>query len=276
MDVCHIFLGRPWQHDKSTVHDGRKNTYSFKHQNKFITLTPSPLPPKTETPQQKTNPPNKNPPNKKTLILSKAQLEKALEKRKPMCLLLLVEKGEAKEMEVHPKVAPIIQSFLDVFPNDLPIGLPPLQGIEHQINIMPGAPLPNNPAYRCNPQEAAELEKQINEFLSKGFVQESMSPCAVPVILVPKKDGTICMCIDFRAINNITVKYRYPIPRLDDLLDELHRATIFSKVDLRSRYHQIRVKPGDEWKIAFKRKGGLFEWKVMPFGLTNAPSHSCV
>ena len=151
--------------------------------------------------------------------MSKAQLENALEKRKPMFLLLLVEKGEAKEMEVHSNVAPIIQSFLVDFPNDLPTGLPPLREIEHQIDLMPGPPSPNKAAYRCNPQEAAELEKQINELLSKGFVQESISACAVPVILVPKKDGTMRMCIDCRAINNITVKYRYSIPRLNDLLN---------------------------------------------------------
>uniref|UniRef100_A0A2N9I824 CCHC-type domain-containing protein n=1 Tax=Fagus sylvatica TaxID=28930 RepID=A0A2N9I824_FAGSY len=125
------------------------------------------------------------------------------------------------------------KEYEDVFPNDVPSGLPPIRGIEHQIDFVPGATIPNRPTYRSNPKETKELQ---------------------------------------RAINNIMVKYRHPIPRLDDMLDELYGSCIFTKIDLKSGYHQIRMKAGNEWKTIFKTKYGLYEWLVMPFGLTNAPS----
>jgi hypothetical protein len=169
-------------------------------------------------------------------------------------------------------VSNLLQDYEDVFPKETPAGLPSFRGIEHQIDLIPGATLPNRPPYRTNPEETKEIQRQVQELLDKGFVHESLSPCVVPMILVPKKDGTWRMCVDCGAINNITVQNRHPIPRLDDMLDELSRSIIFTKIDLRSGYHQIRMKTGDEWKTAFITKFGLYEWLVMPFGLTNALS----
>ncbi|XP_015167660.1 uncharacterized protein [Solanum tuberosum] len=157
----------------------------------------------------------------------------------PYKLQWLSECGELREYEY-------------VFPNELPRGFPLLWGIEHQIDFVPGSQLPNKPAYRRNPKDTKELQRQVEKLLNKGYVKESMSPCVVPVLLVPKKDGTWRMCVDCRAINKITVKYGHHIPSLDDMIDELNVSCVFSKIDLRSGYHQIRMNPDNEWKTAFK------------------------
>ncbi|KAJ0534568.1 putative nucleotidyltransferase, Ribonuclease H [Helianthus annuus] len=256
MDACHILLGRPWQYDRRAKHDGFRNTYSFKKDGINITLAPS-------DPRKEPGQP----------VVSKSVFTTLLKSDPPQVIygLLLTEPNLSVSL-IPPQVQQLIAEYHDVFPDDIPAGLPLMRDIQHCIDFIPGASIPNKPAYRMNPTEFTELNRQVKELLEKGLIRESMSPCAVPALLVPKPNGTFRMCVDSRAVNKITVKYRFPIPRFDDLLDHLHGASIFSKIDLRSGYHQIRMRVGDEWKTAFKTRDGLYEWMVMPFGLSNAPS----
>jgi hypothetical protein len=153
-----------------------------------------------------------------------------------------------------------------------PEGLPPPRQFDHSIPLIQGAvPVQKRP-YKYAPTQKDELEKQIADMLRRGVIQPSNSPYASPVILVKKKDGGWRMCVDYRYLNTLTIKNKFPMPVVDELLDELKGSKFFTKLDLRSGYHQIRLTEGEEFKTAFKTHHGHWEFKVMPFGLTNAPA----
>jgi hypothetical protein len=166
---------------------------------------------------------------------------------------------------------PVVRDYVDVFPEELP-GVPPERQVEFRIDLVPGATPVAKAPYRLAPPEMKELFDQLQELLGKEFIRPSSSPWGAPTLFVKKKDGSQRMCIDYRELNKRTVKNRYPLPRIDDLFDQLQGASWFSKIDLRSGYHQMRVREADIEKTAFRTRYGHYEFVVMPFGLTNAPA----
>ncbi|GJR49852.1 putative reverse transcriptase domain-containing protein [Tanacetum coccineum] len=175
------------------------------------------------------------------------------------------DKSEGKQI----KDVPIVRDFPDVFPEDLP-GLPSARPVEFQIDIIPGAAPVAQALYRLAPSKMKELSKQLQELSDKGFIRPSSSPWGAPVLFVKKKDGSFRMCIDYCELNKLTVKNRYPLLRIDDLFDQLYGSSIYSKIYLRSGYHQLRVREQDILKTAFRTRYGHYEFQVMPFRLTNA------
>ncbi|GJP73154.1 hypothetical protein CLOP_g3892 [Closterium sp. NIES-67] len=179
----------------------------------------------------------------------------------------------AKQCEaVPPNLADLIRKYPEIFLDDLPTGLPPSRPEDHRIELEPGAKPTVQRQFRLSQPELEELQQQLDYLLTKGFFRPRTSPYAALILFTPKKDGGFRMCIDYRALNRITIKSRYPIPRADDLLDQLRGAKFFSKIDLRGGYHQIRIAAEDCHKTAFRTRYGSYEYLVMPFGLTNAPS----
>ncbi|GJU16309.1 putative reverse transcriptase domain-containing protein [Tanacetum coccineum] len=186
-------------------------------------------------------------------------------------LTISAKKGEEKSEGKQLKDVPIVRDFPEVFPEDLP-GLPLARPVEFQINLTLGAAPVARAPYRLAPSKMKELSEQLQELSNKGFIRPSSSPWGAPVLFVKKKDRSFRMCIDYHELNKLTVKNRYPLSRIDDLFDQLQGSSIYSKIDLRSRYHQLRVREQDILKTAFRTRYGHYEFWVMPFGLTNAPT----
>ncbi|CAA0840340.1 Uncharacterized mitochondrial protein AtMg00860, partial [Striga hermonthica] len=170
-----------------------------------------------------------------------------------------------------PHDVPIVREFVDVFPDELPGG-PPNRQVEFSIDLIPGAGPVSKAPYRIAPKELQELKAQIQELLRLGFIRPSVSPWGAAVLFVKKKNGSMRMCIDYRDLNRLTIKNKYLLPWIDDLFDQLSGACVFSKIDLRSGYHQLKIKESDIPKTAFRTRYGHYEFIVMPFGLSNAPA----
>jgi hypothetical protein len=216
--------------------------------------------------------------NKATVSCDKRTVKLVSPSRKEVVTKLFMhdlEEGACHHLSVDGKEANLLEDirvvskFPDVFPKDLP-GMPPERNVEFAKELLPGTAPISKRAYRVSGPELVELKKQIDELLEKGYIRPSTSPWAAPFLFVEKKDRTKRMCIDYRSLNIVTIKNKYPLPRIKDMFDHLRGASVFSKIDLTSCYHQLRIQPSDIPNTAFITKYGLYEFTIMLFGLTNA------
>ncbi|GJX07412.1 reverse transcriptase domain-containing protein [Tanacetum coccineum] len=204
-------------------------------------------------------------------VISSIRTQKYIDQGCQVFLIQMTKEEKAETSERRIEDVPVVRDFLEVFPEDLP-GLPSTRQVEFHIELIPGAAPVARAPYRLAPAKMKELAEQLKELSDKGFIRPSSSPWGAPILFVKKKDGSFRMCIDYRELNKLTVKNRYPLPRIDDLFDQLQGSSIYSKIDLRSGYHQLRVREEDIPKTAFRTRYGHYEFRVMPFGLTNAPA----
>jgi hypothetical protein len=151
--------------------------------------------------------------------------------------------------------------------------MPSDRDVEFVIELQPGTAPISKRHYRMPPKELAELKNQLQELLDKGYIRPSSSPWGCPALFVKKKDGSLRLCVDYRPLNAVTIKNKYPLSRINVLFDQLARSNVFSKTDLRSDYHQIKIQPCDIPKTTFSTRYGLYEFLVMSFGLTNVPAY---
>lgn len=261
LDISHydVILGKPWLTDHNPHIDWRTNSITFWHRDQNIVLTSDP--PLLDEPQ----------------VMSAKALSRAMRKGAAVYLVHLRCLDDINVLSIDAsssdtRHSSLLAEFEDVFRDELPPGLPPSRAVDHCIELIPGQEPPHRAPYRLSPHEMAELRRQLAQLLESGAIRPSQSPYAAPVLFVHKKDGSMRMCIDYRALNKITVKNRFPLPRIDEMLNCLHGAKVFSKIDLKSAYNQIRIAEPDIPKTAFRTRYGHYEFLVMPFGLTNAPA----
>jgi hypothetical protein len=262
LEVCNVLLGQPYFWKRHVVYESRCRSV-------IITLG-----------RQLYKIPEVAPPTTISLISTK-QCSKVISQTGKFIFFVISAHSKHKVVATfmastqhlslqQKQVDGIVKEYRDIFIS--PTGVPTHYQVKHPIDLNLGAPLPNEPIYRNSLTENDEIRGQIQELLQKGHIRPISSPCRSLIVLVQKTDGTWRLCIDYKALNKIKFRNRYPIPRIDDLLDQLKGEIFFNKIDLKSGYHQVPIKPMDVWKTSFKSKEGLYEWLVMPFGLTNAPA----
>lgn len=206
-------------------------------------------------------------------ILSPLQFKKALHSSNFLCMATVEQiLAHSPDESNDPELKALLNEFPDVFSSELPDGLPPIRATSHAIPLKDGSVPPARKMYRLSQLEYAELRRQVLMLWQKGLIEPSTSPYGAPVLFAPKPNGTLRMCIDYRALNKQTIRNKYPLPRIDDLLDRLVNVSYFTSLDLTQAYYQVRLPPEDVPKTAFSTPDGLFQFKVLCFGLTNAPA----
>ena len=254
-----IILGIGWLRRLNPAIDWRDGTISFEHRGASIVIS-------SDVSEGST----------RVELLNHLQFKRAMRKRGGELYLAHVRADEPPETQEHGRhAAAILKEFGDVFPEDLPDTLPPKRDVDHKIELEPGHDPPFKSMYRLSYTELDELKKQLKYLTEKGFIRPSKSPYGAPVLFVRQPDGDgwkMRMCIDYRALNKITIKNRYPLPLIAESLDRLRDAKIFSKLDLAKGYHQIRIAEEDIPKTAFRTRYGHYEFTVMTFGFCNAPA----
>lgn len=261
-----VILGKPWLTSVNPDIDWQNNTLRFRHRGHNFTLQTPPPKPTGDAP---------------STLLSAIKFKKLL-KQGHQCYAAILRptdddsndtRHSDDETPTHedPEMAKLLTEFTDVF-QKITNKLPPKRAVDFKIETVPGSEPPSQSTHRMSYPELDELKRQLEEYLEHGWIQPSSSPYGAPILFVKKKDGSMRMCVDYRALNKITIKNRYPLPRIDELFDRLQGAKYFSKIDLRSGYHQIRIADEDIPKTAFRTRYGHFEFLVLPFGLTNAPA----
>jgi transposase InsO family protein len=254
-----VILGKQWLFNANPDIDWRNNILTFSFGRNRITV---------QADERKMKEPECN-----SVFITRQQFARIPPNEELFSLYLTTEEtSNEKQLQHPPEVKKLLKEFDDTFPTTLPNGLPPTRRLDHAIDLIPGMEPPSRPVYRLSHYEMKELKVQLSDLLEKGFIQPSVSPFGAPVLFVHKKEGTLRLCVDYRALNKMTIKNRYPLPRIEDLLDRLVGAKYFSKLDLYSGYHQIRIKKEDIHKTAFRTRYGHYEFLVLPFGLTNAPA----